>query len=197
MVFQSRKDVVWANPGVLGLACFGFTTILLSVHNTGLIPSTMPIIWGFFWGGMAQVIAGIVDARRGDIFGFTAFTSYGAFWIGIAFAFLLEQLGIIALDGSSLAWIMIVWGIFTGYMTIGACKISKLHVIIFASLVVLFGLLATHFYGVVPAYIAGIEGIFVGASAVYGSAAVLLNVQYGRWVLPIGLLSIKAKEVEI
>ena len=197
MVFSKSKDVVWANPGVLGLACFGFTTILLNVHNIGLIPSTMPIIWGFFWGGMAQVIAGIVDARRGDIFGFTAFTSYGAFWIGLAFAFLLERLGIIALDGPSLAWTMIVWGIFTGYMTIGACKISRLHVTIFASLVVLFGLLAAHFYGVVPAHIAGIEGIFVGASAVYGSAAVLLNAQYGRWVLPIGLFPIKAKDVEI
>ena len=67
-----KDNVVWANPGALGLAAFGFTTLLLQIHKIGLITSTMPIIWGFAWGGTAQVIAGIIDARRGDTFGFTA-----------------------------------------------------------------------------------------------------------------------------
>jgi len=185
---MSKDDVVWANPGALGLACFGFTTILLNVHNIGWIPSTMPLIWGFFWGGMGQIIAGIIDARRGDTFGLTAFTSYGVFWIGLAFGSLLEWLGIITLDGPSLAWTMIAWGIFTGYMTISAFRVSRVHVFVFASLTVLFGLLAGHFFGVVPAHVAGIEGIFVGAASVYGSAAVITNAMYGRWVFPIGLL---------
>jgi len=185
---MSKDDVVWANPGALGLAAFGFNTILLQVHNIGWIPSTMPLIWGFFWGGLAQVIAGIIDARRGDTFGLTAFVSYGVFWIGLASAFLLEWLGIVTLDGPGLAWTCICWGIFTGYMIAGALKISRVHVSIFASLTVLFGLLAGHFFGAIPAYVAGIEGIFVGAAAVYGSAAVIMNAKYGRWVLPIGLL---------
>lgn len=191
---MAKDDVLWANPGALGLAAFGFNTILLQIHNIGWIPSTMPLIWGFFWGGLAQVIAGIIDARRGDTFGLTAFVSYGVFWIGLAFAFLLEWLGLVTLDGPSLAWTMIVWGIFTGYMTIGALTISRVHVFIFASLTVLFGLLAAHFFGAIPALVAGIEGMFVGGAAVYGSAAVILQAQYKRWVLPIGLFSAVPRE---
>lgn len=185
---MAKDDVIWANPGALGLAAFGFNTVLLQVHNIGLIPSTMPLIWGFFWGGMAQVIAGVIDARRGDTFGLTAFTSYGVFWIGLGFAFLLEWLGVVELDGASLAWTMIAWGIFTGYMTFGALKISRVHLFIFASLTVLFGLLAAHFFGAIPALAAGIEGFFVGGAAVYGSAAVILHSTHQRWVLPIGLV---------
>jgi len=185
---MSKNNVVWANPGALGLAGFGFNTILLQVHNIGWMSSTMPLIWGFFWGGMAQVIAGIIDARRGDTFGLTAFTSFGVFWIGLASAFLLEWLGLVTLDSPGLAWTMIAWAIFTGYMTIGAFRVSRVHVFVFVSLTVLFGLLAGHFFGIVPAYVAGIEGIFCGAAAVYGSAAVITNAMYGRWVFPIGLL---------
>jgi succinate-acetate transporter protein len=191
---MSKDEVAWANPGALGLAAFGFNTILLQVHNIGWIPSTMPLIWGFFWGGLAQVIAGVIDGRRGDTFGLTAFVSYGVFWIGLGFAFLLQWLNIVTLDGPSLAWTMIAWGIFTGYMTAGALKVSWVHVSVFASLTVLFGLLAGHFFGAIPARVAGIEGIFVGAAAVYGSAAIIMKAQYGRWVLPIGLLPKKSPD---
>lgn len=189
-----KDNVVWANPGALGLAAFGFTTLLLQIHNIGLITSTMPIIWGFAWGGTAQIIAGIIDGRRGDTFGFTAFTGFGFFWIGLASAFLLEWLGIITLEGPALAWTMITWGIFSGYMTIGACKISRVHVTIFASLTVLFALLAGHFYGIVPARVAGIEGMIVAGSAIYGSAAVITHSQFRRWVFPIGLFPTVTKE---
>ena len=184
---MAKDEVIWANPGALGLAAFGFNTILLQVHNIGLIPNTMPLIWGFFWGGAAQVIAGIIDARRGDTFGLTAFTSYGLFWIGLAFAFLLEWLGVVKLDNASLAWTMIAWGAFTCFMSFGAWKISRVHLFIFVSLTVLFFMLAAHFFGVIPLFDAGVEGMFVGGVAVYGSAAVVLHAQYKRWVLPIGL----------
>ncbi|MFC2024743.1 acetate uptake transporter [Chloroflexota bacterium] len=183
-----KDNVIWGNPGALGLAAFGFNTILLQVHNVGLIPSTMPLIWGFFWGGLAQVIAGIIDARRGDTFGLTAFTSFGIFWIGLAFAFLLEWLGVVTLDAPSLAWTMVAWGVFTAFMTVGAARISRVHLFIFASLTTLFFLLAGHFFGTVPAVVAGVEGMFVGGAAIYGAAAVVLHAQYKRWVLPIGLV---------
>jgi succinate-acetate transporter protein len=182
-----KNDVTWANPGALGLAAFGLTTLLLQIHNIGLIANTMPLIWGFFGGGAAQVLAGIVDGRRGDTFGFTAFISYGVFWIGLAVAFFLESIDVITVDSSGLAWTMIAWGIFTSYMTIGAFKISRVHFLIFASLTVLFGLLAGHFYGIVPAKAAGIEGICVAAFAIYASAAVIAHSQYRRWIFPIGL----------
>ena len=184
---MSKDNAQWANPGALGLACFGFTTILLQIHNIGWIPNTMPLIWGFFWGGSAQVIAGIIEGRRGDTFGLTAFISYGFFWIGLSFAFVMQWLGLVKLDGPGLAWTCICWGIFSGYMTGATLKISRAHVFIFASLTILFGLLAAHFYGAIPAIVAGIEGIFCGAAAVYVSAAVIMNDKYGRWVLPIGL----------
>ncbi len=193
---MSKDDVVWANPGALGLAAFGFSTILLNVHNIGWIPNTMPLIWGFFWGGMAQVIAGIIDARRGDTFGLTAFTSFGLFWIGLAAAFLLEWMGLVKLDGPGLAWSMIAWGIFTSYMTVGAIKISRAHTTILGSLTILFFLLAAHFFGYIPARVAGIEGIFVGASSVYTSAAIILHAQYRRWVIPLGLFPTVSKEPE-
>jgi len=185
----ARSDVQWANPAALGLAGFGLNTILLQIFNIGLINSTLPLIYGLFWGGVAQVIAGLIDARRGDTFGLTAFTSYGLFWIGLSFGFLLEWMGFVKLDMPGLAWLCICWGIFTAYMTVGTFRISRIHVFIFASLTVLFFLLAAHFFGVLPAVVPGIEGILCGASATYASAAVVLNAKYGRWVLPIGLLS--------
>jgi len=184
-----ENDVQWANPGALGLAGFGLNTILLQIHNVGLIDGTLPLIYGLFWGGIAQIIAGIIDGRRGDTFGLTAFTSYGLFWMGLSFAFILEWAGIVRLDAPGLAWLCIAWGVFTGYMTIGTLRISWLHVFIFGTLTLLFFLLAAYFYGAVPAIIPGIEGLFCGGAAAYGSAAIILHDKFGRWVLPIGSVS--------
>ncbi len=186
---MSKDDVQWGNPGALGLASFGFTTILLQIHNIGLIDSVLPLVYGFFWGGAAQVIAGIIDGRRGDTFGLTAFVSFGFFWIGLSFAFLLQWMGLIKLDGSGLAWLCICWSVFTAYMAVGAIRISIAHAWVFITLVILFALLALHFYGVLPVAVAGVEGLICGGAAVYTSAAVILNDKYGRWVLPIGLFS--------
>lgn len=184
---MSTESTQWANPGALGLAGFGLNTILLQIHNLGLIQGTLPLIYGFFWGGAAQIIAGIIDARRGDTFGLTAFTSYGLFWIGLSFYFLLHWLGIVEMESAGLAWLFICWGIFTGYMTLGTLRMSVLHIIVFTTLTVLFFLLAAVFFGLLPAMVAGIEGILCGAAAAYGSAAIVLHDKFGKWVLPLGL----------
>jgi len=123
---------------------------------------------------VSQIIAGIIDARRGDTFGLTAFTSYGLFWLGLSFSFLLQWMGLVNLDGHGIAWLFVMWGIFT---------------FVFASLTVLFFLLAAHFFGAIPAIIPGIEGIFCGGAAVYGSAAVIVNAKYGREIFPLGSVS--------
>jgi len=185
----TREEERWANPGALGLAGFGLNTILLQIHNIGWIESTLPLIFGFFWGGVAQVIAGIIDARRGDTFGLTAFVSYGVFWLGLSFGFLLQWMGLVKLDNSGLAWLFVMWGIFTGYMTLGTLKMTFMHFFVFASLVVLFVLLAAHFFGAIPAVVPGIEGLFCGGAAVYGSAAVIVNEKFGRAVFPLGKMS--------
>jgi len=184
-----KDESTWANPAALGLAGFGLNTVLLQIHNIGWIESTLPIIYGFFWGGIAQIIAGLIDARRGDTSGLTAFTSYGLFWLGLSFSFLLQWLGLVTLDGPGIAWLFVCWGIFTGYMTIGTLKISAVHIFVFATLTVLFFLLAAHFFGALPAIVPGVEGILCGAAAAYGSAAVVVNSKYGREVLPMGTLS--------
>jgi succinate-acetate transporter protein len=132
------------------------------------------------------VIAGVIDARRGDTFGFTAFTSYGVFWIGLASAFMFQWQGLVTLDNEGLGWLMICWAVFTGYMSIGTFKITKTHTFVFLSLTVLFILLALHFLVGMSAVIAGVEGLFCGAAAVYGSMAVVTNDKYGRTVFPLG-----------
>lgn len=178
------QDVKWAHPGALGLAGFGFNTVLLQIHNLGLFDAAVPLIYGFFWGGLAQVIAGIVDARRGDTFGFTAFVSYGMFWIGLS---LMYVMGSPFKDAQGLGWAFILWGIFTAYMAVAATKVSKLHVFIFVTLTLLFGLLAAVKFGVLDVKVAAVEGLFCGAAAIYGSAAVMMQDKFGKWVLPIGL----------
>lgn len=183
---MDKPTVQWGNPGALGLAAFGFNTILLQLHNIGLMESTIPLVYGFFWGGLAQVIAGIIDARRGDTFGLTAFTSYGFFWIGLSFGFLMEWCGVLTLDPEGLGWLMIIWAMFTAYMSVGTFKMTKVHSVVFISLTILFILLGLHFLTGMSAVVAGVEGLFCGASAVYGSAAVVLNDKFGRTVLPMG-----------
>jgi succinate-acetate transporter protein len=183
---STKEESQWANPGALGLAAFGLNTILLQIHNIGWIDNTMSLVYGIFWGGIAQIIAGIIDGKRGDTFGLTAFTSYGAFWMGLAFAFLFQWTGLVKLDDSGLAWTFVMWGIFTAFMTIGALKMTFVHFFVFASLVVLFALLAVHKFGAISALPAGIEGLFCGAAAVYGAAAVIINGKFGRTILPMG-----------
>ena len=186
-----EAEVQWANPGALGLAGFGFNTILLQLHNLGLIESLVPLIYGFIWGGIAQIIAGIIDARRGDTFGLTAFTSYGAFWIGLSLYFLLQWNGTVAMDSAGVGWLMVCWGIFTLYMFIGTLRMTVMHAYVFGTLVILFALLALHFLSGLNAKIAGVEGLFCGAGAVYGSIAIIWNEKYGRWVLPLGQIAVK------
>jgi succinate-acetate transporter protein len=186
---SDSEKVQWGNPGALGLAGFGFNTIILQLHNLGLMESLVPLIYGFFWGGVAQIIAGVIDARRGDIFGLTAFTSYGAFWLGISLYFLLQWNGTVTLDNQGLGWLFIIWGIFTAYMLVGTFKMSVMHIFVFGTLTVLFSLLAAVFMGSLSPKIAGVEGLFCGAGAVYGSMAIIWNDKYGRRILPIGQLS--------
>lgn len=182
-----KSEQQWGNPGAIGLAAFGFTTLLLQLHNIGLIDSTLPLVYGIFWGGLAQVIAGIIDGKRGDTFGMTAFLSYGIFWIGLAMAFVFQWAGLVKLDNAGLGWVMIMWGVFTAFMTIGTFKMTIVHIIIFASLTVLFFLLAGHFLGGWSPKIAGYWGLITGVSAVYGAAAVVLNAKYQKTVCPLGV----------
>ncbi|HEX7560968.1 MAG TPA: acetate uptake transporter [Candidatus Humimicrobiaceae bacterium] len=179
-----------ANPAPLGLAAFGMTTVLLNLHNAGLFNlGTMILGMGIFYGGIAQVIAGIMEWKKGNTFGMIAFTSFGMFWLSLVALLVMptKELGA-KNDNSAMIAYFIMWGIFTLCLFFGTLKLNRALQFIFASLAVLFFLLAIRDItgNAVIATIAGIEGIICGLSAIYTAMALVLNEIYGRMILPIG-----------
>jgi succinate-acetate transporter protein len=182
-----------ANPAPLGLFAFGMTTVLLNLKNAGIIEmSSMILAMGFFFGGLAQVIAGIIEAKKNNTFGLTAFTSYGFFWLSLVGLLVIPKLGWMPKPTeSSMVAYLVMWGIFTLLLFFGTLKINKALQFVFASLTILFFLLAAEHATESEAigHFAGYEGIICGASAMYAGIAQILNELYGRVVLPIGPVS--------
>ena len=179
-----------SNPAPLGLMGFGMTTILLNLHNMGLFAlGSMILAMGIFYGGIAQIIAGILEFKKGNTFGTTAFISYGAFWLSLVALLVLPKIGIgVKASNTAMIAYLVMWGIFTLFMYIGTLKKNKALQVIFLSLTILFFLLAiADLTGLaIIKFIAGLEGIFCGGSAVYLAMAELLNETYGKKILPIG-----------
>lgn len=185
---MSIKDTT-ANPAPLGLLGFGMTTVLLNLHNTGLYTlDSMILAMGIFYGGIAQILAGVMEWKKGNTFGTTAFTSYGLFWLSLVALVLLPRLGLInaPLPAAMAAYLMI-WGVFTSIMFIGTLKINRALQFVFFSLAVLFFLLALSeiFSSPQLSMIAGYEGVVCGLSAIYTGLAQVLNEMYGKTVLPV------------
>ncbi len=173
-----------ANPAPLGLMGFGMTTVLLNLHNAGFFPmDDLILAMGLFYGGLAQVIAGIMSFRRNDTFATTAFTSYGLFWLSLV---AIVQFG--DADRVFTGWYLFLWGVFTAYMFLATLRKPRALQVVFGSLAVLFFLLAIgDFWGLgTVTEIAGWVGIFCGTAAMYLAAAEILNEAEGRSVLPIG-----------
>jgi succinate-acetate transporter protein len=177
-----------ANPAPLGLLGFGMTTVLLNLHNAGLYPlDTMILAMGIFYGGLAQILAGIMEWKKGNTFGTTAFTSYGLFWLTLVGLLVFPKYGWAAPGNGAMAAYLFIWGLFTALMFIGTLKLNRALQFVFASLALLFFLLALGDLTDNPAIkaIAGYEGIICGLSAVYTAIAQILNEVYGRTILPI------------
>ncbi|AZP03943.1 acetate uptake transporter [Jeotgalibaca ciconiae] len=185
----SFKEIT-ANPAPLGLLGFGMTTVLLNIHNAGFFPmDAMILAMGVFFGGFAQVIAGIMEFKKNNTFGTTAFTSYGFFWLSLVGLNILPIMGLGEVPSSlSMAAYLFMWGIFTLGMFIGTLRISRALQVVFGTLAVLFFLLAIGNFtaSTMILTIAGYEGIFCGFSAIYAALAQVLNELYGKTVLPIG-----------
>jgi len=183
------KDGI-ANPAPLGLCAFGMTTVLLNFHNAGFFEMNSMILgMGIFYGGLAQVIAGIIEARKNNIFGLTAFTSYGFFWLSLVGLVVMPKLGwVSAPSTNAMVGYLVIWGIFTFLLFFGTLKLNRALQFVFASLTLLFFLLAAGDYtgNSSITHFAGYEGIICGASAIYTGVANLLNEVYGRTVLPVG-----------
>lgn len=178
-----------ANPAPLGLCAFGLTTILLNFHNAGFYPlDAMILAMGIFYGGAAQVLAGVMEWRKGNSFGTTAFTSYGLFWLSLAGILMIPALDLgIAPGPRAMSAYLTVWGLFTGALFIGTLKLGRGLQVVFITLTVLFFLLAAAHGGesTLVLRIAGYEGIVCGAAAVYVGLGQLLNEVYGRTVCPL------------
>ena len=209
-----------ANPAPLGLMGFGMTTFLLNIHNAGFFPvGSMILSMGMFYGGLAQIIAGVMEFVNGNTFATTAFTSYGVFWWTLVSLMCLpkiyyEKNDIVGPSDDTvsttfiplattpsdafLAWYLFIWGLFTLFMFVGTLKKDYTIRFVFGSLATLFFLLAIRDWCAatkqsyaenIIGQIAGWEGIICGCSAMYYAMAQVINEQWGRVILPIGAVT--------
>ncbi len=183
------KDTT-ANPAPLGLLGFGMTTVLLNFHNAGIFPlGSMILGMGIFCGGLAQLFAGMLEWKKGNTFGTTAFTLYGIFWLSLVVLIVFPKIG--WSDGNTpaaMALYLFIWGLFTLVMFIGTLRLNRALQFVFASLTILFFLLALGdiLENKTIKIVAGIEGIICGFSAVYTALAQVLNEVYAKTILPLG-----------
>src|SRR3989338_8731176 len=124
-----------ANPAPLGLMGFGMTTILLNLHNIGLFPlNSMILAMGIFYGGIAQIIAGIMEWKKNNTFGETAFISYGFFWLSLVAMIVMSKFGwSVAPDSNAMAAYLAMWGIFTFFIFVGTLKLNKALIFVFGT----------------------------------------------------------------
>jgi succinate-acetate transporter protein len=180
-----------ADPAPLGLAAFALTTFFLSFVNAGFVPASVePVVFGLAlaYGGAAQFAAGMWEFAKGNTFGATAFTSYGAFWL--SFWWLTAHLagyGIPAGDvGKGVGLYLIAWGIFTAYMTVAATRVSGAVLAVFALLTITFLLLGigdmTTTEGITKA--GGYVGVLTALAAWYASFAGVVAFTFKRPLLP-------------
>jgi hypothetical protein len=177
-----------ADPAPLGLAAFALTTFLLSAHNAGWTDGGAAWLgFAFAYGGLAQLLAGMWEFRNRNVFGATAFSTYGAFWIGLGLYALLVEEGSPNV-ANDLAWILTAFAIFNTYMLVWSARVNVAVFLVFLTLE------ATEVVLSVGAFTAseavtetgGVIGIVTAAVAWYTSAAGVVNGMAGRTVLPVG-----------
>lgn len=183
------EKTIKANPAPIGLIGFGMTTILLNLHNAGFFPLDVVIMaMGITIGGIAQIIAGILEYQNNKTFGTVAFIGYGFFWLSLVLIWTLPKMGLGEPHSPlSLGFYLLLWGIFTLGMFIGTFKSVLISKLVFGTLFILFMLLAiANFTGSHLIHtIAGYEGILCGALAMYEAIAQVVNESLGKKVFPL------------
>jgi len=184
------KDTT-ANPAPLGLLGFGMTTVLLNLHNAGFYElNSMVLAMGICYGGLAQIIAGIMEWKKGNTFASTAFVSYGLFWLSLVTLIVLAKLGWGASSNDvAMAAYLAMWGLFTAVMFLGTLRLNRALQIVFGTLTILFFMLAIGDFTAASAgfkHATGYEGIVCGFSAIYAGLAQVLNEVFGKTMLPLG-----------
>ncbi|MCB9495353.1 MAG: acetate uptake transporter [Fibrobacteria bacterium] len=175
------------NPAVVGLAGFGLTTLILQLHNLGLV-GLGPVLWlGLIFGGLAQFIAGLQEFKTGNNFGYCAFTSYGAFWISLCLMLLGNAHGWWVLEKPDVGWFLVGWTLLTAILWVGSLKIHGAMATTFSLLLAGFILLDLEHFGMpflkTPAAI-----VLIGCAlaAWYMMARAIFAELWGRDVLPAG-----------
>lgn len=178
-----------ANPAPLGLCAFGATTILLSIHNAGITGLTSPIVaMALLYGGLAQVIVGIMEWKKNNTFGMVTFGSFGLFWLSFAAIMILPSLGLAtAPTAVDLAAFLGVWGLLIFGLFICTLKMHRILMVTFAAVLLLVILLvAANLTGIHLIHtLAGVTGIVAGVLALYMGVGAVINEIYGSRILPV------------
>jgi succinate-acetate transporter protein len=199
-VVEQRPSLPVADPAPLGLAGFALTTFLLSGHNATFIPDLIWVGPALFYGGLAQLLAGMQEYRNRNVFGATAFSTYGAFWLslGITIVLLTADKGFAAgftgADVSNaLAWFLFAFLMFNTYMLLGSLRINGIVFLVFLALEVTEILLVVGNFMEAHGHAnsgwihwGGWIGIVTAALAWFASAAGVINGHAGRTVVPVG-----------
>lgn len=181
------SEIKLGNPAVVGLAGFGMTTLLLQFHNLGLSGLGPVVAMGFVFGGLAQLIAGFMEQKTGNNFGFAAFTAYGAFWIGLGIIFLLNQYNVYPSSMTDVGFYLVGWTLLTALFFIGSLFIHTAMVITFLTLLLGFILLDFGHFGYPQMnVVAGYELIICALAAWYMMIRIILNDLSGRELLKAG-----------
>jgi succinate-acetate transporter protein len=182
-----------ANPAPLGLVGFGLTTVVLSSINAGLLPKESEIVvvpLALAFGGLIQLVAGVMEFRNGNTFGTVAFTSYGAFWLWFAFLLLFIANGILRAPavalGMGLGVTLVMWGVFTVYLWIASFRLTRAIWWVFLTLWITFFLLGIGEFGFPTTRLGGWTGLLCGLLAMYTSSGEVVNEVFGHEVIPLG-----------
>ena len=179
-------DKPLGNPAVVGLAGFGGTTLLLQFHNLGFC-DVGPIIWSaFFFGGLMQLVAGFMEFRTGNNFGFAAFCTYGAFWMALGGILWSSSYGMFNLSGTDIGYFLLMFTFITIIYWLGAMRQNWGVAFLFFTLVLGFIFLdISHLGGpAVFTKVAGVDLIVCAGTAWYLMAHGIFA-QLG-WELPVG-----------
>jgi len=181
------KQVPMGNPAVVGLAGFGLTTFILQIHNLGLCGIGPVIACGIIFGGFAQLMAGLQEFKAGNNFGYSAFCSYGAFWIAFCIILLGNKFDIYASNSTDLGWFLVVWTLYTMILWVGAMRLHAAMATTFTLLAIGFILLDLAHFGY-PAMTKIAAYVLIGCalSAWYMMAHIIFLQIFGRDVLPVG-----------
>ncbi len=175
------------NPAVVGLGGFGLTTMILQFHNVGWCGLGPIVALGLVFGGLAQMIAGFQEYKCANNFGYSAFVSYGAFWISLGVIFLLNNFDIYKSTKTDVGWFLVAWTMYTAIMWVAAMKIHGAMATTFTLLLIGFILLdLAHFGFPGLTKIAGFELMLCAACAWYMMAAAIYAQIFGKEILPLG-----------